>query len=291
MTDQWLPCRQLPYPLRKPSVLLSGFLTVADRTPRGWCDSLLPRGGGGPQKRWPQWTPILRHRLFLPSIKSVFVGYTWVDPGVLDQGISGNESPILGKHGFASALFTDSWWLVGGRCPHVILQNSWFSLNRRTNTNVFWKPKIFSLVYHKQSNSIALKGLCDKLPAHSVSRGSHVRGLALWGTASRSEWFSSEFWEAWGLKWRKAMWLQSKGILKRELSFITLSQLLIGYCFNLQKEDRFQREKLEKEKKTPYYYQVKVSRNFFSIKWWEWIKWYCIPGLANDNMCTACFWK
>lgn len=33
MTDQWLPCRQLPYPLRKPSVPLSGFLTVADRTP------------------------------------------------------------------------------------------------------------------------------------------------------------------------------------------------------------------------------------------------------------------
>ena len=34
-----------------------------------------------------------------------------------------------------------------------------------------------------------------------------------------------------------------------ELSFITLSQLLIGCCFNLQKEDRFQRQKLEKKKK------------------------------------------
>ena len=140
---------------------------------------------------------------------------------------------------------------------HVILQNSWFYLNRRTNTNVFWKPKIFSLVYHKQSDSTALKGSCDSLSAHSVTRESHVRGLALWGTASKSEWFPSEFWEAWGLKWRKAMRFQ------RELSFITLSQLLIRCCFNLQKEDRFQREKLGKKKPTPYYYQVKVLRNFF----------------------------
>ena len=185
----------------------------------------------------------------------------------------------------------DSWWLEGSRCPHGILQNSWFSLNRRTNTNVFWKPKIFSLVYHKQSNSIALKGLCDNLSAHSVSGGSHVRGLALWGTASRSEWFPSEFWEAWGLKWRKAMWLQSKGILKRELSFITLSQLLIGYCFNLKKEEKFHREKIGKRKKKPLLLPSQGIKKLFSIKWWEWIKWYCIPGLANDSMCTACFCK
>ena len=45
------------------------------------------------------------------------------------------------------------------------------------------------------------------------------------------------------------MWLQSKGILKRELSFITLSQLLIGYCFNLKKEEKFHREKIGKRKK------------------------------------------
>ena len=74
MTDQWLPCRQLPYPLRKSSVLLSGFHTVADRKPRGWCDSLLPRGGGGPQKGWPQWTPVLIHRLFPSAVKIHFCG-------------------------------------------------------------------------------------------------------------------------------------------------------------------------------------------------------------------------
>ena len=169
MTDQWLPCRQLPYPLRKSSVLLSGFLTVADRKPRGWCDSLLPRGGGGPQKGWPQWTPVLIHRLFPPAIKIHFCGLhlsEWTQ-GFWTQGPLETSPPFWVNMG-PSALFMDYWWLEGSWRPHVhvILQISWFPLNRRTNTTVFWKPETFFLVYRKRSSSTALKGSCDSFSAH-----------------------------------------------------------------------------------------------------------------------------
>ena len=53
-----------------------------------------------------------------------------------------------------------------------------------------------------------------------------------------------------------------------ELSFITLSQLLIGCCFNLQNEDRFQREKLEKKNNTLLLPSQGIKK-LSSIKWRE----------------------